>query len=86
MITKTLTACLQGILNAFGTILNTILKLFPKSPFLVLNQFALDSDLLKYLNYLLPINEIVVFTEAWLVCVGVYMIYSAVARWVKLID
>ncbi len=79
-----LTGLLQGVVDALATVLNVILLLFPKSPFVMLSEYTLRSDLLKFLNYLLPIAEMVLITEAWLAAITIFYIWSAIARWVKL--
>lgn len=80
----TLTGVFQGIIDALAAILNVVLLLFPKSPFVMLSEYTLRSDLLKFLNYLLPIAEMVVITEAWLAAITVFYVWSVMAKWVKL--
>ena len=80
----TLTGILQGVIDALAAILNVVLLLFPKSPFVMLSELTLRSDLVKFLNYLLPISEMVVLTEAWLAAITVFYVWSVMAKWVKL--
>lgn len=77
-----------GVINKFLSLIATILKatllLFPPSPFnLVLNsQF---SELLGKINVFIPVFEIIAVLEAYLVAVTAFYLYSAIARWVKMI-
>lgn len=76
---------IQFFIDAIGLLLNALLLLFPPSPFnFVMNSSY--SDLISKINYFLPIGEIIAVTEAWLVAVGVYYLYSIYARFVKAID
>lgn len=80
-----LTNFVQWLINSIGFALQSLLKLFPPSPF----QFILDSDfadLVSKINWFIPIYEFVVIGEAWLVAVGIYYLYSVFARWIKAID
>lgn len=76
---------LQFLINALGAVLSAIVGLLPKSPF----QFVANSqfsDLLAKINYFIPIYEFISILELWVVAVGVYYLYSVVARWLKMID
>ena len=79
-----ITGVFQGVIDVLGSLLNLILLVFPKSPFVVLSEYTLKSELLQYLNYLLPIAEMVVITEAWLAAITIFYIWSVIAKWVKL--
>ncbi|MDO4711182.1 MAG: hypothetical protein Q4A75_04320 [Peptostreptococcaceae bacterium] len=76
---------LQFLINAVGLLLNGLVLIFPPSPF----KFIMNSsysDLIAKINYFLPIAEMVAITEAWLVAVGVYYLYSVYARFIKAIE
>jgi len=45
----------------------------------------LDSKLLSYINWLIPVDLMLSFLSYWLLCVAGYYIYSVLMRWVKLI-
>lgn len=65
---------------------NTILQFLPGSPFKAfLDAFASIPEL-GYLNYFVPIAEMIAIGEAWLFCVGVFYLYSAIMRFTKLIE
>ena len=76
---------LQFLINALGAVLSAVVSVLPKSPFQFVenSQFA---DLLAKINYFIPIYEFISILELWIVAVGVYYLYSIVARWLKMID
>lgn len=74
------------IKQALILIANVILQLLPGSPFQsFLDSFA-DIPALGYLNYFVPISEMIAIGQAWLLCVGGFYLYSAIMRFVKLIE
>jgi len=44
------------------------------------------SKILGYINYFLPLSEMVGITTAWLIAIGMYYIASVVMRWIKAIS
>lgn len=75
-------ADMQGLLDKF---LQFLLSVFPRSPFReTIEQFA-QLPFLGYLNWFVPVGEMVVIGGAWLTAIGLYYLYSIIARWVKLI-
>lgn len=39
-----------------------------------------------YINYFIPITQMLAVTRAWLVAVGLYYLYQIVLRWIKAIE
>ena len=65
-----------------------VIKLFPTSPFVILEEMA-SSDFyewLQMLNWFIPINTFVGILETWLSAVAVYYVYQVVLRWVEVIE
>ena len=65
-----------------------VIKLFPTSPFVILEEMA-SSDFyewLQMLNWFIPINTFVGILETWLSAVAVYYVYQVVLRWVTVIE
>lgn len=85
MFFKALSSFFQFFLDAIIASINILFTFFPSSPFTFVSnsQFA---GLLADINYFIPIGEFVTITEAWLVGVAAYYIYSIWARWIKAID
>lgn len=64
-----------------------LLSVLPLSPFRqFLDDFAIISaSKLGWLNWLIPVRQILVVMGAWLGAVTVFYIYSVIARWAKVI-
>lgn len=85
MFWKGLFVVLQTILDILGNLLSFLFSVFPPSPF----RLVLDStysDFLAQINFFIPFYELIVIMEAWLVAIGVFYLYSVIARWVKAIE
>lgn len=82
---KGLAAFCQFLLDAVAAVLNVICKIFPPSPFTIIEHTGFG-DLIAKINYFIPVYEFVSIAEAWLVAVALYYAISVVARWVKAID
>lgn len=73
------------IIKCLGEIVSLVFILLPPSPFKILD----NSPIAKYLptlNYFIPISEIVLSAEIWLVAIGLYYIYQIALRWLKVIE
>lgn len=77
---------IQMFLDIIVATINLLFGFFPSSPFTFLSADNQFMSLLSQINYFLPIYEFVSITEAWLVCVAGYYVYSIWARWVKAIE
>jgi len=53
-----------------------------------INQFAqsFGSEILGYINYFLPVSEMVGIAGAWIIAIGAYYVASIVLRWVKAVS
>ena len=83
MYLATLADLYQGFIYCMGKILGGILRFLPLSPFRYVAYFSLNSELLMFLNYLLPIQQIVFVTEGWLAAITTFYIYQAILKWLK---
>lgn len=73
---------LSKIFNVIGTVLKTIL---PPSPFDgLLSKFA-AIPYLGYLNWFVPVGEILSVLLLWLGAYGLFLLYSIFMRWLKVI-
>lgn len=68
------------------TVANTLLSFLPESPFQKFLKAMGDIPGLGYLNYFVPVSEMVVIAEAWLAAIAVFYIYQLILRWVKMIE
>lgn len=73
------------IIIACGDILTFIFALLPNSPFNLIDMSSL-TNFIGYLNYLIPVTEIVSILTLWTSCIGIYYIYQIVLRWVKVVE
>ena len=62
-------------------ILSVVLALLPQSPFSLYAELVNDIPYLNYLNWFIPMSEIVLVVEAWLVVVSVYYGYMVALRY-----
>lgn len=76
-------ADMKGLLDGF---LDVLLSLFPTSPFASFIEELAQLPFLGYLNWFVPVGEMLAVGTAWLAAIGLYYLYSILARWVKLIS
>lgn len=69
-----------------GKFLNLVTSLFPHSPFRDFIESFEGLPFLGYLNWFIPVGKMIEIGTAWLVAVGLYYLYSVIARWIKLIS
>lgn len=75
----------MDISEALGGLAQRILMLLPTSPFRpFVDQFAALPGL-GVLNWFFPVSECLVVLGAWLSAIAVFLLYSVIMRWVKLI-
>lgn len=70
---------------AFVGLLALVMAFLPSSPF---QEYISRIDSIPYLaelNWFVPVPEILTIMEAWLACVVIYYLYSAIMRWIKVI-
>jgi hypothetical protein len=80
-----MTAIFNAILDGVAAIGDGLVWLLPTSPFTGL-QNSLDSDILGYINYFIPIDQMLSVGAAWLLAIGVYYLFQVVLRWAKAIQ
>lgn len=73
------------LIAAVGGILSFLFSVLPDTPFSLVD-IAPVADFLGYLNYLLPVTEIVAILTVWCSAIGVYYIYQIVLRYVKVVE
>lgn len=69
----------------FVGLLALVMAFLPSSPFqMVINSIS-SIPYLNYLNWFFPVTEAVAVVEVWVVAIGIYYLYSAIMRWIKII-
>lgn len=66
---------------------DAVISLLPLSPFSkFIDEFEkLNPEWLGWLNWIIPVKQILIVTAAWLGAVALFYIYSVIMRWIKLI-
>lgn len=62
-----------------------IMELLPDSPFQTLSNTDV-SGYMGWLNWLVPINQIVGILELWGAAILIYYIYVTILRWIKAVQ
>ena len=74
---------LDGLWNG---LYETISKVLPSSPFQpYIKEFA-NLPFLNYLNWFVPVKDILIVMATYLTAVGLYYVYSIVLRWIKALE
>lgn len=84
MVADVINFILEGLVAA----INALLSIFPDSPFrasIETMQSRLGSQLLGYINYFLPVSEMLAILATWIVAISLYYVVSVILRWVKAI-
>ena len=68
------------------TFLDWVLKLLPTSPFTQFIEACSAMPYLGWLNWFVPVGQIIAVGEAWLFAIGLFYMYSIVLRWIKAIE
>ena len=69
--------------NSFGDVITNIL---PMSPFRGFIQSIGQLPYLGWLNWFIPIQDLITIFGAWLGAVAIFYLYQIVLRWVKVIQ
>lgn len=80
MIIKAINAIIRG----FVDFINLILSILPDSPFSKVEVSGLE--FLGELNWVLPIDNIIMITGYWLLAIAGYYLYSTALRWARAIQ
>ncbi len=61
-----------------------IVGVLPDSPFANLDMTPVK-DILCYINWIVPVGFMLTALSAWLACITIFYIYSAFAKWLKVL-
>lgn len=73
------------LFDKIAFILNALLSILPMSPFKTVD-FGFITPYLGYINWFLPIGQMLAFTGAWLTAVLIYYAYTIILRVTQAID
>lgn len=71
--------------DAFGGLIQKILEVLPTSPFRDFLDNFKNVPYLGYLNWFFPVRGVLTVMAAWLTAVSLFLLYSIIMRWVKII-
>jgi hypothetical protein len=78
---------INALIRGLGAVLGIAFGMLPESPF---QKYLLQNDMIKqyvgYINYFVPVAEMLVVLEAWCFAIGVYYIIQIVLRWLNAIE
>ena len=76
----------KSINEIFEQVFEYILTLLPTSPFAHFSLPAPIQDMLGYVNYYVPISEMLVVCASWVSCIAIYYIYQLILRKINAIS
>lgn len=85
MITDFIVYIINKIIYIVGVVLNTIFSLLPNTPFTI-SDTSVIGEYMGYLNWIIPIDKILIVTISWLTAITLYYVYQIVLRWIKAIE
>ena len=77
---------LMKIKAALLMLANALLSFLPSSPFTKFFDSMEALPVLGFLNYFIPVSEMIAIGEAWTACVTIFYLYQAALRFVKMIE
>ena len=72
--------------NLWDRFANSLYSLLPLSPFQQWISYLAGVPYLGYINWFIPMGTIVNITFAWVTAIGTYYIYSAILRWLNMVE
>ena len=76
---------LDTIKGIFTSLFMTIINFLPDSPFQQFIGTVRRIPYLKYLNWFVPVAEIIIVLQVWLSAVVIYYTYMAIMRFIRLL-
>lgn len=70
----------------FSNLGETIINALPSSPIVWLEANTQIKQYLKWVNWFIPIYQMIPVLEAWIACVICYYVIQLILRWVKFIE
>lgn len=71
--------------QAWNGIMQRIMEVLPTSPFQDFIDDFSNLPYLGYLNWFFPVRGVLAVMAAWLGAIALFLIYSIIMRWVKMI-
>lgn len=71
------------LLSKFGA---NIVEKLPQSPVARYIDAVEELPFLSFLNWFIPVTEILIVCQTWLACISCYYLFSLILRWIKAIS
>lgn len=68
-----------------ATMVNNILSALPTSPFQNFIDSWVAPEYLGWLNWFIPVSQILTILTAWLASIAIFYLFSVIMRWTNLI-
>lgn len=75
--------CIDDLMKLIA---NLLFQVLPESPFQKFYKSLGQIPGLGYLNYFVPVSEMIVILESWLAAIAIFYIYQIALRWIKMIE
>ena len=72
--------------DQFSDLGQTIVNSLPGSPIVWLQANSQIQQYLKWVNWFIPIYQMIPILETWLICVSVYVALQVFLRWAKVVE
>lgn len=72
--------------NFLAGVFNGILVVLPNSPFQKIMMNDSVHQILKWLNYFVPISFMLSVLQSWLFAISIFYLWQLMLRWVKAIE
>ena len=77
---------INSVNDVFQKVFEFVLMMLPDSPFAQLALPEPIQDMLGYVNYYVPIGEMLVIASSWVGCIGIYYVYQLILRKISAIS
>lgn len=74
------------IVDGLSSAAKAVIGLLPTSPFQAYLSVSIDSQYLRWLNWLVPVGQMIAVLQMWLVAIGLWYVYQVILRWAKAIQ
>lgn len=77
---------LSWMSELWATFASKLTSVLPLSPFRQLIRTWHPAEGVAFLNWLVPIPEIIELLSAWIAAYALYLLYRAILRWLKIVS
>ncbi|GHV09366.1 hypothetical protein FACS1894217_13510 [Clostridia bacterium] len=72
---------INAVIKALGDVAGGAIDILPTSP--LRWALELDNELLRFINWLVPVGEMITIGVLWLTCIAVWYAVAILLRWAK---